>query len=98
MANSLCLGIYAADRAQVGLIRVISDYATFAYYCDVYVLEPHRGHGLAKAALRLAQAHPKLQGLRRQHLVTRDTHSLYRHVGFTPLSHPDRHMELRNQP
>lgn len=49
VANSLCLGIYAAAGEQVGLVRVISDYATFAYVCDVYVLEPHRGRGLSKA-------------------------------------------------
>src|SRR5579862_4959961 len=55
VANSLCIGIYAADRSQVGLIRIISDFATFAYYCDVYVLEPHRQRGLAKAAMQLAQ-------------------------------------------
>src|SRR4026209_2101196 len=51
-ANSLCLGIYAPGGEQVGLLRVISDYTTFAYLCDVYVLEPHRGRGLSKAAMQ----------------------------------------------
>ncbi len=91
--NSLCLGLYAADGAQVGLVRIISDYATYAYFCDVYVLEAHRGRGLAKAAMQAALVHPKLQGQRRLGLVTRDAHSLYAQAGFTPLARPERHME-----
>lgn len=95
VAHSLCFGIYAADRQQVGLVRVISDYATFAYLCDVYVLEPHRGRGLAKAALRLVVSHPRLQGLRRMQLVTQDAHDLYAQFGFVPLGKPELHMEKR---
>ena len=95
LANSLCLGLYAADGKQVGLVRVISDYATFAYLCDVYVLEPHRGHGLAKAAMRFTLAHPRLQGLRTWSLRTRDAHSLYARFGFKPLDHPESSMSLR---
>lgn len=104
MANSLCIGIYApppftppvpSDTAgeQVGLVRVVSDYATFAYLCDVFVLEAHRGRGLAKAAMQFVAAHPQLQGLRRFHLVTQDAHTLYTRQGFTPLARPERHME-----
>jgi GNAT superfamily N-acetyltransferase len=91
--GSLCLGIYAADGTQVGLVRIITDYATFAYFCDVYVLEAHRGRGLAKAAMNTALAHPKLQGQRRLSLITRDAHRLYEQVGFTPLGRPEGHME-----
>jgi GNAT superfamily N-acetyltransferase len=91
--GSLCVGIYAADGAQVGLVRVISDFATFAYLCDVYVLEAHRGHGLAKAAMVATLAHPQLQGLRRLNLVTRDAHGLYARFGFTAVARPDRYME-----
>lgn len=93
LQGSLCLGLYAADGAQVGLVRIISDYATYAYFCDVYVLEAHRGHGLAKAAMQAALAHPKLQGQRRLSLITRDAHGLYAQSGFTPLSRPEGHME-----
>jgi GNAT superfamily N-acetyltransferase len=93
VANSLCIGIYTSDGAQIGLVRVITDSATFAYLCDVYVLETHRGRGLAKAALALLSTHPRLQHLRRQHLVTQDAHRLYAQFGFTPLASPDRHME-----
>src|SRR6476620_9507392 len=81
--NSLCLGIYAPAGEQIGLVRVISDYATFAYLCDVYVLEPHRGRGLSKAALRLLGTHPRLQGLRRWQLVTQDAQGLYAPFGFS---------------
>lgn len=96
LANSLCLGIYAVDGKQVGLVRVISDYTTFAYLCDVYVLEAHRGRGLSKAAMRAYASHPRLQNLRRQHLVTQDAHGLYKQFGFSPLGHADRHMEKRD--
>lgn len=96
LANSFCLGIYAADGAQVGLVRVVTDYATFAYLCDVYVLEAHRGRGLAKAAVKLTMEHPRLQGLRRFNLVTRDAHGLYRQFGFTAVAQPDRYMERRD--
>ena len=93
VGNSLCLGAYQAAGAQVGLARFVSDYATFCYVCDVYVLEAHRGRGLARALLAMAVAHPRLAGLRRWNLVTRDAHGLYRDFGFTPLAHPERCME-----
>ncbi len=93
LQGSLCIGIYAFDGAQVGLVRVVSDFATFAYFCDVYVLEAHRGRGLAHAAMQAALAHPKLQGQRRLSLITRDAHGLYAKCGFTPLSRPEGHME-----
>lgn len=82
-----------SEGAQVGLSRVISDYATFAYVCDVYVLEGHRRHGLAKAMMAFLVAHPRLQGLRRWNLVTRDAHPLYAQFGFAAIAHPDRYME-----
>ena len=93
LQNSLCIGLYAADGSQVGVVRVISDYATFAYVCDVYVLEEHRGHGLAKAAMKATLAHAKLQGLRRINLVTKDAHRLYSRFGFIPVVRPERYME-----
>lgn len=97
LANSLCIGVYEPTGAQVGLARVVSDYSTFAYLCDVYVLEEHRGHGLAKAALRFIDAHPRLQNLRRFQLVTADAHGLYAQFGFGPIATPERHMERRSQ-
>lgn len=91
--GSLCIGAYDASGAQVGLVRVISDYATFAYLCDVYVLEEHRGRGLSKAMMAMASEHPKLQGLRRWTLVTLDAHGLYEQFGFRAVANPERFME-----
>ncbi len=93
ISNSLPFGVYEGSR-QVGFARVISDYATFAYIADVFVLEEHRGKGLSKRLMEMIMAHPKLQGLRRWHLVTRDAHGLYQRYGFTTLSDPARHMEI----
>ena len=83
LRHSLCFGVYeCAGGAQVGLARVVTDYATFAYLCDVYVLEEHRGHGLAKRLMRELMAHPALLGARRVMLATRDAHGLYAGFGF----------------
>jgi GNAT superfamily N-acetyltransferase len=93
LANSLCFGLFD-DAAQVGLARVVTDRATYAYLCDVYVLESHRGHGLGKWLMETVMAHPDLQGLRRFQLVTRDAHGLYSRHGFAAPAHPERHMEI----
>jgi GNAT superfamily N-acetyltransferase len=90
--HSLCFGVYV-DGAQVGFARVITDYATFAYLADVFVLESFRGRGLAKRLMDTIVGHPRLQGLRRWALATRDAHGLYAQFGFTPLGSPDRYME-----
>ena len=91
--GSLCIGAYDANRAQVGLTRLITDFATFCYVCDVYVLEEHRRHGLAQAMMSMAAHHPRLQGLRRWNLVTRDAHWLYEPFGFGLIKHSERYME-----
>jgi len=91
--GALCFGLYDGER-QVGFARVITDRATFAYLADVYVLESHRGRGLATWLMEAILAHPDLQGLRRWMLVTRDAHPLYRKLGFTELPHPERIMEM----
>ena len=90
--GALCFGLYQNDR-QVGFARVITDRATFAYLADVFVLESHRGRGLAAWLMETILGHPDLQGLRRWMLLTRDAHPLYRKVGFTELAHPERVME-----
>jgi GNAT superfamily N-acetyltransferase len=93
MRNSICFGVFEAEK-QVGFARVVSDRTTFAYICDVFVLESHQGRGLGTWLMQCVVRHPELQGLRRWHLTTRDAHSLYRKVGFTLLSKPERHMEV----
>jgi GNAT superfamily N-acetyltransferase len=93
IANSLCFGLFDG-RSQIGFARVITDRATFAYLCDVYVLESHRRQGLGKWLIETVMAHPDLQGLRRFQLVTRDAHSLYSRHGFAKPAEPERHMEI----
>ena len=79
--NSLCLGLYQGAK-QVGFARVITDSATFAYLCDVYVEPAHRGRGLGKWLMEAVHAHPRLQGLRRWSLATRDAHGFYEQFGW----------------
>jgi GNAT superfamily N-acetyltransferase len=93
--NSLCFGVYeTATSAQVGFTRVVTDYATFAYLCDVYVLEKHRGRGLSKWMMREVMAHPALAGARRAMLATRDAHGLYEQFGFVVAGEAGNLMEL----
>ena len=94
--NALCFGIYA-DGKQVGFARVISDYATYAYIGDVFVLPEHRGRGLSKWLMECIMQHPRLQGLRRWSLVTGDAHGLYSQFGFTPLQSPELWMEIHKR-
>jgi GNAT superfamily N-acetyltransferase len=94
IANSLCIALHAEGQGQVGFARVVTDRATFAYLCDVYVLDAHRGRGLATWMVETLLAHPDLQGLRRFMLFTRDAHALYEGHGFKPLATPQRGMEI----
>lgn len=95
LEHSLCFGIFDEGR-QVAFARVVSDRATYAYLCDVYVLAEYRGRGLAKWLMREVDAHPELQGLRRWGLVTRDAHPLYAGFGWTPPANPQGYMERRD--
>jgi len=92
IANSLSIAVRHGGE-QVGLARVVTDRATFAYLADVYVLEEHRGKGLAQALVQWLHDHPELQGLRRWLLMTLDAHPLYEKLGWTALAHPERGME-----
>jgi GNAT superfamily N-acetyltransferase len=91
--NSLCFGLYERER-QVGLARVVTDRATFAWLCDVFVLEAYRGRGLAKWLVECVMGHYTLKGLRRVLLGTRDAHGLYGRYGFTTLADPAQFMEV----
>lgn len=91
--NSLCFGVYARGR-QVGFARVITDYATFGYVADVFVLPEHRRRGLAKMLMRAIVEHPDLRGLRRLLLATHDAHGLYAPFGFKPLANPEHFMTV----
>lgn len=91
--NSMCFSIYK-DEKQAGFTRVVTDNATFAYICDVFVLADYKNLGLSKWMMQTIQQHPELQGLRRWSLATSDAHGLYAQFGFTPLSKPDNWMEI----
>jgi len=93
IANSISFGLFEDDR-QIGFARAVTDRATYAYLADVFVLPSHRGRGLGTWLVEVVLSHPELSGLRRWGLVTRDAHGLYSRSGFTPLSHPERHMEI----
>jgi GNAT superfamily N-acetyltransferase len=93
--HSLCFGVYEGSR-QVGFARVVTDYATFGWLCDVIILESQRGRGLGKWLVECVVAHPALAGIRRLLLATRDAQGLYREYGgFVPLAAPERWMERR---
>lgn len=88
-------GVYRGS-AQVGFARVVTDYATFAWVCDVFILPAEQGHGLGKWLIETITAHPELQGLRLWYLRTRDAHGLYRQFGFRELADPSNSMERRD--
>jgi GNAT superfamily N-acetyltransferase len=92
LQNSLCFGLYNGDQ-QIGFARVVTDYATFAWLCDVFIHEDYRGQGLGKRLMSAVVSHPDLQGLRRWMLATRDAHGLYRQYGFRELKAAERWME-----
>jgi N-acetylglutamate synthase-like GNAT family acetyltransferase len=92
--NSLCFGVYNG-RKQIGFARVISDYSTFAYLADVFIVEEERGKGLSKWLMECILKHQQLQGLRNFCLLTRDAHSLYAQYGFENLSKPQNFMAIK---
>ena len=95
LQHSLCFGAFC-DGRQVGFARVISDFATFAYLADVFVVPVHRRRGVSKLLLRAILEHPELQGLRRFLLATDDAHGLYAQFGFQPLANPEHYMTIHN--
>lgn len=90
--HSLSFGIYKGEY-QVGFARVVTDYATFAWIADVFILDSFRGQGLGTWLMEVIISHPELQGFRRWTLSTKDAHELYRKFGFTELMRPERWME-----
>lgn len=93
--NSLSFGVFHNDR-QIGFARVITDYATTGYLCDVFIDEDYRGQGHSKWLIETINSHPDLQGFRRWVLVTADAHKLYEKIGFKPVATPEKYMERVN--
>jgi len=90
--HSLCFGIYKGTE-QAGFARVVTDYVTFAWVCDLFILEEYRGEGLGKWLIEYIVAYPELQGLKNMLLATKDAHEIYRkYGGFEGLSVPEKWM------
>jgi GNAT superfamily N-acetyltransferase len=90
--NSLVIGLYAADGSQVGFARVVTDFATYAWLCDVFIDSAQRGHRLGTFLVETTVSHPDVRGLR-QVLMGDPGRSLYERFGFRPLGKPERWME-----
>ncbi len=95
--NSLVFGLYEREyehERQIGFARVVTDRATFAYLCDVFVVEKSCGRGLGQWLVHTIMSHPEAQGLRQWLLATHDAHTLYAKFGFTGLQNPERLMQI----
>ncbi|MFN3849327.1 MAG: GNAT family N-acetyltransferase [Spirosomataceae bacterium] len=92
--GSLCIGVYTKDSKQVGFARIITDYTTFGYLCDVFIIDEFRGKGLSKNLMEIIMDLPLLQGFRRWFLMTNDAHKLYEQFGFQALASPEKAMEI----
>lgn len=95
LKNSMVFAVYDSNR-QVAMARVVTDFATFAWVCDVFVHTDYRGRGISKWMVKEILAHPDLKGLRRWLLASSTARGLYGQFGFTQLQHPERWMELFN--
>jgi GNAT superfamily N-acetyltransferase len=95
--HSLCFGVYR-DKQQVGYARVVTDHATMAHLCDVFVLPEHRGKGLARRLVAFLLADKRLENIRRWQLSTADMHKFYSSFGFTPPPDPKALMVRRAAP
>lgn len=91
-ANSLVLGVYEGER-MIGMARIATDYAIFAYLCDVFICEEYRGRGLSKWLIQSALDHPRLKHMRRWMLTTDDAHGLYRRYDFELLPDAEKWMQ-----
>jgi GNAT superfamily N-acetyltransferase len=85
VTSSLNFGAYEPDGTMVGAARVVTDWITFAWLCDVFVVEPHRGNGLGVALVEAVVSHPALREVKRLVLATGDSHGLYERFGFEQL-------------
>jgi len=92
--HSFCFGVYESSR-QLAFARVITDFATFGYLADVFVIESRRGEGIGKFLVRHIAEHPQVKPMRRLMLATLDAQSLYQPFGFAELEHPERFLEKR---
>jgi len=91
---SLCFGVYKGEH-QVGFARLVTDYTTFAYLADVFIVSSYQGQGLGKWLVECILQHPELQSLRKWTLNTRDAHTLYERFGFQNDPMPENYLVFR---
>ncbi len=92
LTNSLCFSILDSNK-QIGFVRVITDSATFAYFCDIIIDPTYRGHGLGKWVMDNVLEHPDVKPARRKILLTKDAHAFYEKFGFHGLEVTEKYME-----
>jgi N-acetylglutamate synthase-like GNAT family acetyltransferase len=92
--NSLCFGCFVNGK-QIGFGRAVTDYATFAYLADIFIIEHEQGKGYGGKLMAFIKGHSDLKYIKRWHLVTRDAQKLYSNFGFNSVINPERHMEIR---
>jgi GNAT superfamily N-acetyltransferase len=95
LAHSFCIGAFVKGE-QVGFGRVITDYYTFGWFADFFVLPGYRGKGISKKMLSSILDEPWCKRLRRKMLNTNDAHGLYRQFQFKDLANPSNVMEIHN--
>ncbi|HPG40179.1 MAG TPA: GNAT family N-acetyltransferase [bacterium] len=93
LRNSLCFGVYTHNK-QIGLARVVTDYAVFAYIMDLFIVKDYQGRGLGKWLMSCIMSHPDLQDVTVWALRTRDAHGLYEKYDFTKITNPESWMTL----
>lgn len=98
LRGSQVYGVYADRETMIGVTRVITDHATMAYLCDVYVDEAYRGKGVGPWLSREIVADLKAIGINRFLLATKDKHSTYAKAGFYPVARPQSWMEIDERP
>lgn len=94
--NSFCIGMFEGDK-QIGFARLITDYATFGYLADVYILDEYRGKGLSKRMVGHLMELDFVKSLRKTMLVTLDAHTLYSRFGYNTAENPERIMEIKKK-
>ncbi|MDF2841439.1 MAG: N-acetyltransferase [Clostridia bacterium] len=94
--HSLCFGVYTQNK-QIAFARIISDFTTFAYLCDVIVDEEYRGHGIGKALVAYILAYPELKEVSTINLKTSDAHKLYEKYGFKSIDDPEKYMTRKKK-